>query len=164
MLLVQIALGFLGKNRRWAGRDRSPRSRRRSGMVDSPARSHACRAAYRQRACASGKRCHFVRRNRAPRSQTVDGRLPTLRDSRWSKGDPVSGCGSIDGRERSDRVRWAPRRGKEWVVREFDAAGASVGALDSSPPSWTLYRAVARMASLCIRDADLILQEMLTRR
>jgi hypothetical protein len=28
----------------------------------------------------------------------------------------------------------------------------------------TLYRAVALMASLCIRDADLILQEMLTRR
>jgi hypothetical protein len=28
----------------------------------------------------------------------------------------------------------------------------------------TLYRAVAWMASLCIRDADLILQEMLTRR
>ena len=31
MLLVQIAFGFLGKNRRWGGRDRSPRTQRRYG-------------------------------------------------------------------------------------------------------------------------------------
>ena len=70
----------------------------------------------------------------------------------------------IDGR--SDQIAFDGLR-KEWVVREFDAAGASVGALDSSPPSWsprpwgrgdrlTLYRAVAWMASLRLRDADLI--------
>jgi len=35
---------------------------------------------------------------------------------------------------RSDRVLWPSRRGREWVVREFDAAGAFVGALDNSPP------------------------------
>jgi hypothetical protein len=68
-------------------------------------RSHAYRAAHREWACASGKRCHFVgSRSRAAVRETLrmaDGRLPTL----W--GDCVSGCGSIDGRRgRSDRVRW----------------------------------------------------------
>jgi hypothetical protein len=43
-------------------------------------------------------------------------------------------------------------RDGRWSEGEFDAAGIAVEAL------------VACMATLCIRDADLILQEMLTRR
>ena len=58
-------------------------------------------------------------------------------------------------------------------MREFDAAGASVGGRWTARLRLghgdvgirpTLYRAVAWMASWCIRDAGLILQEMLTRR
>ena len=59
------------------------------------------------------------------------------------------------------------------VVREFDAAGhrlrrwtvrLRLGHPDHGDVGirLALYRAVAWMASLCIRDADLILQEMLT--
>ena len=52
---------------------------------------------------------------------------------------------------RAPRSQETLRDGR-WSEGEFDAAGIAVEAL------------VAWMATLCIRDADLILQEMLTRR
>ena len=68
---------ILEKNRRRAGRDRAPGPRDVAGW-SMVWRAYAYRAAHRHWACASGRRCHFVGRDRSPQSKR--------RCGRWSEG------------------------------------------------------------------------------